>query len=269
MNHDEPAARAELYLSLSRAFLAPREAELAEALRSFLADDLQELQARLGLEAGAAVDDYRAEMQRVRSALELLQAYSAIFLAPPVAAFINAGQYLDGARDGGSVRLMEQAYERCGVTRDDGFRDLSDHVGLQLEFVAWLYGRQSAGEAVEVEPGHFLHACVAPWVERFAADVARASASKGLAANPYRPLAALLQAAVLRHAVAPEVDPRALRHERALQRARALRSGRGITAEDLQEIRRRLQARGLDTSHLPQTTEEADRRVASALGLAP
>lgn len=268
MNHDELAARAELYLCLSRAFLAPREPELAAALRSVLADDLQELEAHLALEAGAAVAEYREEVLRVGGQLELLQIYSAIFLAPPVGACINAGQYLDGALDGGSVRLMEQAYQHCGLARDEGFRDLSDHVSLLLEFVAWLYARQAEGQAVEIEPGHFLHACVAPWVERFARDVARATASEQLAANPYRPLAAVLEAAVLRHVVTPDVDPRQLRHERALQRARSMRAGRGITPEDLEEIRQKLQARGLSADHLPQSPQEADRRVAAALGAA-
>lgn len=268
MHHDDLAARAELYLCLARAFLPPREAALAQALRSVLADDLEELDARLALQAQGALADYRAQLARVDDDLALLQAYSAIFLVPPVAASINAGKYLDGALDGGSVRVLEEAYRRCGMAREEGFRDLSDHVAVVLEFVGWLYARQADGEAVEIDPGQFLHACVAPWVEQFAADVGRAGGAKALPANPYRALAAILQVAVLRHAVAPEVDPRELRHERALQRARAMRASRGITAEDLEEIRAKLQARGLSTEHLPASVQEADRRVAAALGAA-
>jgi TorA maturation chaperone TorD len=266
--NDDLAARAELYLCLSQAFLAPSTAQRAQAVRSLLADDLQELDERVALQAEGAVADLREQLRRVDSDLALLQIYSAIFLAPPVAGFINAGQYLDGAPDGGSVRVLEEAYRRCGMARDDGFRDLSDHVSVVLEFVGWLYAQQAVGEPVAIEPGHFLHSCVAPWVERFAADVARAGGGKALPANPYRGLAAILQIAVLRDLVAPEVDPQALRHERALQRARAMRAGRGITAEDLEEIRQKLQARGLSADHLPASVQEADRRVAAALGAA-
>lgn len=265
MDHDELATRAELYLCLSRAFLAPCEPQLAGAMRSALAGDLQELQARLALGAAPLVAEYRGELRGLRDDLELLQAYSAIFVAPPVCAFINAGHYLDGAMDGGSVRAMEQAYLRHGFARDESFRDLSDHLAVVLEFVAVLFARQAEGEGGEAA-GHFLHEWVAPWVDRFAADVARASPTRQLRANPYRPLAALLQSAVTCHAVAPPVDPRVLRHDRALQRARAMRAGRGITAEDLEEIRRKLQERGLSTAHLPQSPQEADRRAAAALG---
>lgn len=269
MEHDELAARAELYLCLSRAFLAPRDGELGQALRSVLADDLQELDARLALGAADSVADFRAEAAKLRDDLQLLQVYSAIFVAPPVSACINTGQYLDGAPDGGSVRVLEQVYQRCGLERDGGFRDLSDHLSVVLEFVAVLHARLANGETVEADPGHFLHDCVVPWLRRFEADVAGATQEKALPANPYRPLAALLRAAVARHAVAPVVDPLALRHQRAMERARAMRTSRGVTQEDLEEIRRKLQARGLSTEHLPQTTAEADRRVASALGMAP
>jgi TorA maturation chaperone TorD len=265
---EELQARAELYLCLSRSFLAPREPALAEALRTALAPDLREMGAALALEIAAAVADFEAEIARMQGPAQLLQAYSAIFVAPPVAAFINAGQYMDGAVDGGSVRAIEQAYLRCGLARDEGFRDLADHLSVVLEFVAALYARQADGAPDPLDPGHFLHAYVLPWVARFAADVAAASQSEALPCNPYRGLAAVLLAAVQHDAVAPEVDAKLLRHQRALQRARARHAGKGISAEDLAEIRQKLQARGLSTSHLPPSPQEADRRVAAALGAA-
>jgi TorA maturation chaperone TorD len=256
-NHIDLSARADLYLCLARAFMTPCGDALARAMRDDLADDLEELGMHLGLEIATPLAAYRAAMQALQQPLELLQVYSAIFLAPPVVARINAGQYLDGALNGGSVRAMEEAYHLCGVARDDGFHDLADHVSVQLEFVALLYAGQaarSAGEAddepLPVDAGRFLHAFAMRWVGRFRADLAAAAAARELSANPYLPLAEILEEAVTAHAVAPEVDPKVARKQGAIEAARAKYAARGITAEDMAEIRRKLEARGLSTDHL-------------------
>lgn len=256
-NHSGLTARAELYLCLARALMTPSDPGRALAMRELLADDIEDLGDELGLAIAAPLHDYRAAMQRLAQPLELLQVYSAIFLCPPAAAWINAGHYLDGAVDGGSVRAMEEAYALCGVGRDEGFRDLSDHVSVQLEFVAFLYARQAerlsgeaAGEPLPVDPGHFVHAFPLRWVDRFCADLGRASAAKELPANPYLPLAEILREAVSRDAVAPATDPRMARREAAITHARARYAERGVTAEDLAEIKRKLEARGLATDHL-------------------
>lgn len=269
-NHRQSSARAEFYLCLARAFLAPREATFVAALRDALADDLAVLADELSLPIAAELADYRREIASLADPLALLQTYSAIFLAPPAAACINAGQYLDGALDGGSVREMEDAYRRCGVEREAGFRDLSDHVSVQLEFVAMLYAAQArcaagedAGTAAAVEPGHFLYRYAARWIDRFCADLEVAAAVEGLAANPYLPLAKILRAGVARDAVPIAVEPKAARKQRAIEQARAKSAARGIGADDLAEIRRKLAARGLSTEHLDAPPEQRD----AALGL--
>lgn len=261
--HEEAPARADLYLSLAGAFQVPRLDGFAEAMRHQLADDLQQLDAQLGLGCAGAVTRFRQEMQRLPDPLALLQCYSAVFLSPSAPAWINVGRYMDGALNGGSVRAMEQAYLRCGLVRSEAFHDLADHLSVVLEFVASLYGELAAGEP-PVDPGHFLHTLVAPWVARFCGDLARAGLAEDLGANPYPPLADILRCAVQRHAVEPAMDPGVRRHHQAMLRARSLYAARGITPDDLEEIRARLQQRGLSTAHLPASAEEAVQRLAAA-----
>lgn len=256
-NHGELHARAELYLTLARAFLAPRDEALARAMHEALADDLHELAAELSLDIAAPLAALRAALAALPEPLQLLQAYSAIFLSPPAAAWINAGQYVDRALDGGSVREMEQAYRAAGVERAEHFHDLADHVSVQLEFVAMLLAAQASrltgetvGDPLPVDPGEFLHRYASRWIGPLLADLDRAAATKNLAGNPYLPLARILQQAVLRDAVAPEVDARLARKQRAIERARATVAVRGISEQDLEEMRRKLAARGLSTEHL-------------------
>ena len=269
-NHEHLWARAEFYLCLARAFLAPRDDALFHAMRDVLADDLEELGSRLGYEVAAPLADLREQMLALPDAMALLQVYSAIFLAPPTAAHINTGQYLDGAINGGSVKEMEEAYQLCGVQRDECFRDLSDHVSVQLEFVAMLYASQArrfsgegAAAGLRVDPGHFLQIFVLRWLGRFCADLARAAALEDLSANPYLPLARILYAAAAHDAVAPDLDPKVVRRQNAIEQARAKYAGRGITAEDMAEIKRKLEAHGLATDHLSVPMHERD----GAMGL--
>ncbi len=269
-NHELLSARAEFYLCLARAFLVPRDGALFQAMREVLADDLEELSSQLSYEVAAPLAALREQMQAVPDAMTLLQIYSAIFLAPPTAAHINTGQYLDGAINGGSVKEMEEAYLLCGVQRDEDFRDLSDHVSVQLEFVAMLYASQAQrfsgrgeGDALPVDPGHFLQIFALRWLGRFCADLAQAAAQESLCANPYLPLAQILYAAAARDAVAPDRDPKVVRKQKAIEQARAKYAGRGITAEDMAEIKRKLEQHGLSTDHLSVPIHERD----GAMGL--
>lgn len=269
-NHEQLSARAEFYLCLARAFMAPRSDAMFQALRDALADDLGELAAQLGYDIEDALARYRQQMLRLPDTTALLQVYSAIFLSPPTPAHINVGQYLDGAINGGSVKAMEEAYRLCGVERDEGFRDLSDHVSVQLEFLALLYATQAqrfsgagAGDPLPVDPGQFLHRFALRWLGGFCADLAEAGTARQLDANPYLPLAQILNEAAAHDAVAPEVDAKATRKHNAIEQARAKYAGRGITEEDMAQIRRKLEEHGLSTAHLSVPPEMRD----SAMGL--
>ncbi|HEX9179478.1 MAG TPA: molecular chaperone TorD family protein, partial [Burkholderiales bacterium] len=145
--------RADFYLCLARAFLTPREGAAFEAMRDALPADLDELDGLLGYGIAGPLAAYRAEMSRLETPEAMLATYSGLFLAPPVLVRINAAMYLDGAVAGGNVREMEQAYRACGVERSEDFRDLSDHLSVQLEFVAYLYAREAAAQVTGQEFG--------------------------------------------------------------------------------------------------------------------
>lgn len=192
--------RAEFYLCLARAFLAPREETAFRALADFLADDLGDLGERLGYPIAQPLDDFRAAMAAVPDRLTLLQAYSGLFLTPPAPVHINAGFYLDGAIMGASVAALEQRYRRAGVERAERMRDLSDHVSAQLEFAAYLYALEAGG--APANPAEFLRAFVSRWLPVFCADLEKAAAAIGTAAAPYRHAARILETAVQTDAAA-------------------------------------------------------------------
>lgn len=240
--------RAEFYLCLARSFLTPAQVGFA-ALRETLAEDLEALCEVLGYRAERAIEDYRRTMAAMRDEEDLALAYSTLFQAPPRLAHLNASAYLDGMVMGGSVTAMEQCYRRCGVERSDTFRNLSDHVSVQLEFVAYLY----ASGRREVAPEHFLDAFVRQWLPGFLSDLE--AASPRVRANPYFALARVLSAAVEHDAVPMPKDAREERKQNALMRARRKRASRGITAEDMKEIERRLKAHGLSADHLADTAQ--------------
>lgn len=264
-NIESLTARGEFYLCVARAFLAPREPIVFRGLRDALADDLAELARSLGYACADAVAGYRAAIAEVPDHLAVLQLYSALFIAPPRSVPLNTASYLDGAINGGSVQAMEEIYRRCGVERDDDFHDLSDHVSVQLEFVALLYFRSAeaiaAGTALpETQPEHFLHAFVARWLPHFVQDLEQQDVPEPRA-NPYLHLARILAVAVHHDGVATETLPAAAqRAQRALGKARHERAVRGITAEDMEFIARKLAEKGLSTDHLaipPELRDEA------------
>lgn len=264
-DNEQLQSRGEFYLCLARAFLTPDEATW-RGLRDALADDLGELGEALHLAIGASLADYRAEIAAVPDPASLLQIYSGLFLAPPRAVALNTGCYLDGAMNGGSVLAMEAAYRSGGLERSDDFRDLADHLSVQLEFVAsrylarlgWIDALAADGDAED-----FLGRFVAPVLAALIADLERA----GAPSNPWLPLARILQVAVVRDARAPALEAVAARQQAAIDQARHARAAHGIDADDLAFISRRLSEKGLATDHLnvaPELRDEAhgwSRRV--------
>lgn len=264
-NIESLTERGEFYLCLARAFLTPHTVQAFDGLRDALADDLTELADSLGYGCADAVADYRAAIAAIPDHVALLQLYSALFIAPPRAIQLNTGSYLDGAVNGGSVSALEETYRRCGVERDADFHDLSDHLAVQLEFVALLYLRSAEAIASglqlpEVRPEHFLHNYVARWLPPFVRDLEHDGETRGDGANPYLPLARILAAAVEHDAVAEALPASAQRAHRAISKARHERAERGVTAEDMEFIAQRLREKGLSTDHLgipPELRDEA------------
>ena len=247
------AARAEFFLCMARAFMAPDSTAMHEAFTKYLADDLAELTHQIEYRALRAIEDLRAAMHEAPDQLALLQLYSRLFLTPPALVSINTGRYSDGAVRGGSELAMEELYRRYGLARAEGFHDLYDHVSVQLEFVASLLFRAaeasdpSEANALEDEARRFLAGFVARWLPRFCADLRKAVAEHGVG-GLYLHLARILETAVEfeigllieEHGVDPGTRPRKL----------APVSAGGPAPEQLRRIAAVLEAHGLSTDHL-------------------
>lgn len=253
--------KSEFYLIMARVFMTPQTQESYQGMKECLADDLADINRGLCYELGSHLDAYRAEIAKIPNHEDLLIIYSRIFLQPPREAQINPGVYLDGAFMGGSVDEMAAYYLKFGLARGDHFKDLPDHVSVQLEFVSCLYAR--AAEALltgtsdtdaEAGAGHYLFQFVRHWLPKFHADLEKTTrelAEIGLPANPYLPLASILAAAVAHDSVSnPAWIEEKSRVENAMKNARASYAARGITPEDLAMMERKLKEKGLSTEHL-------------------
>jgi TorA maturation chaperone TorD len=271
---DSPAltARAEFFLCLSRALLTPTGDEALAAMRDALPVDLEELVPATGYSLGTPLAAYRGAIAAIESPVELLQQYSSLFLVAPRHAHINTATYLDGSINGGSVTEIEIEYRRHGVERSDELKDLSDHVAVQLEFLAYLFAkaaeeREAAGNAAtgdapavscEDDARIFLHQYVARWLGPWMADIDKVGREAGFRCNPYLELARVLEAAAVADARAPDIPAAELRAQRAITRARQQRAARGVTAEDMETIARKLREKGLSTDHLAIAPEDRD-----------
>lgn len=250
--------RAEFYLMLARSFLAPMEQEHFLAMTDLLADDLADLDHSLGYGIGPQLDALRSAFSKLSSQEELLVEYSRLFIQPPREAPLNVCYPLDGAMMGGTVSEIEDFYRRFGVERGDHFKDLPDHVSVQLEFISYLYGLaaeelENGKQDAEAEKAarHFLHEFVSRWAPLFEAGVEKAGEKLKLKANPYLPLARILSAATGRDAAAnPDWVKTKKRVEVAIENARMEHAQNGITPEKMAEIERILREKGLSTDHL-------------------
>lgn len=266
--------KAEFYLILARAFMAPKTQESYQAMKEYLADDLADMDQTLDYGLDSHLKAYRAEMAKIPSHEDLLIIYSRIFLQPPREAQINPGVYLDGAFMGGTVDEMAAYYLKFGLARGDHFKDLPDHVSVQLEFISYLYARAAdalladapdADATAEVGAGHYLFQFVRRWLPKFHADLEKTTRELreiGLPANPYLPLASMLAAAVARDSVAnPAWIEEKSRVEKAMEKARANYATRGITPENIAEMERKLKEKGLSTEHLKIPVGSRDKEM--------
>ncbi|MCC5809602.1 MAG: molecular chaperone TorD family protein [Ectothiorhodospiraceae bacterium] len=258
--------RAELYLCLGHAFMPPMQAGSCQALARDLAADLDELLPDIGAglelaEAIAAVADDKS----------LLRSYSRLFLVPPYPAPLNAGLYIDQTIMGPSVVEMERFYQRHGLARDAGFRDMPDHLALQLQFLALLLGSAAqAAEASETlyfleEARDFLNRFLRPWPNAWVRRLEQ-ECQAAAECRPYALLGRLvrdgldadarwLQSVV--PAPTPEMEkaeltivPRAPDAAPAKQSVCARCSKPFVPAGELIDMIHTLQRQGLDASHL-------------------
>ncbi|HEX9183571.1 MAG TPA: molecular chaperone TorD family protein [Burkholderiales bacterium] len=187
------SAKAEFYICLSRAFRPLATARARASFARELPEDLAALADEAGYALGPLVERFAAAAREAEGSL--LQGYSGLFLVPPVKVPLNAGLYLDGGLLGRATQAMLERYAQAGLAPDESFRDLPDHVAMQLEYVATMFARAAEGDAAsEARAGEFLETLVLPWIPAFAGALQAASAQVH-AARAYGALAAILEAA--------------------------------------------------------------------------
>jgi TorA maturation chaperone TorD len=169
-----------------------------------LADDLAELGIALGIDMSGAQQALDAECARWAAAARRAEGgadpwiveYSRLFLTPPVRVPLNTGLYLQGAIGGRASQMTRSCYESAGMRPDKRFRDLPDHVAMQLEFLARLFERAARGQAdAAAMADEFAAEFVFGWGEPLERACAQAEAAAP-AAQVYRSLARLVRVAL-------------------------------------------------------------------------
>jgi TorA maturation chaperone TorD len=187
------SAKAEFFVCLARAFGPMRTPAAREAFARELAGDLSDLAAEAGYDLEALVERFAARAEGTED--RLLEDYSALYLVPPVPVPLNAGLYLDGGLLGRATQAMLERYREAGLVPDEDFRDLPDHVTMQLEYVAVMFARAGEGDpAAATHARTFLSQFVLAWLPGFVRAL-EAAANRVPAARAYSALAAILEAA--------------------------------------------------------------------------
>ncbi|HEY0847810.1 MAG TPA: molecular chaperone TorD family protein [Noviherbaspirillum sp.] len=265
--------QSEFYLCLARAFLPPLQPAAFDAITRFLAEDLSELNDALNYPISDQLAELQCELARVPDQSTLLRIYSSLFLDPGSRIPINAGMYLDGAMMGGAVARMEECYRNSGLEKSEGFHDLSDHVAVQLEFVSHLYARagQSSAQqgAAALQGSDFLHLFVAAWAPCLRSEIDAAARRLSLPANPYHALARIVEIAALIDAEAANPVLASARQQTNIEKARAKRSARGVTGDDMIAIEARLREHGLATDHLHIPLDDRDSEMGFSRAIPP
>lgn len=188
--------RADLCFVLARAFLPPPRDLSFRRWADSLAEDLAELASALGLNAEGALAVLNSPPRHIAHMTDpvaWLVGYSGLFLTPPVRVPLNTGLYLEGSLGGEAAHMMRTCYERAGFAPNQSFRDLPDHVAMQLEFLGWLEERAAQGDDQAAEfATEFLDSFVSGWAEPLE-RACRAAADERPEAAVFAELAALIR----------------------------------------------------------------------------
>jgi TorA maturation chaperone TorD/Pyruvate/2-oxoacid:ferredoxin oxidoreductase delta subunit len=139
--------RATIYAALAATFRPPFVQPAESVPASELLTALEAL-------AGSLAHTWRMALtstQRTESPLdELARIYDRLFvgpLPPLVHPYESVYRTLEGRLMGEVTMQVIQSYAEAGVALADGFRDLPDHVAVELEFMAYLAGEEAAARA--------------------------------------------------------------------------------------------------------------------------
>ena len=168
-------ARAKEYALLASLLLTPPDADLLEKLASLRGDEtaLGQAHAALGKAAAAA------------SASDVSREYFELFIGVGRGELLPyASYYLTGFLNERPLARLRGDMQRLGIERVEGHAEPEDHLGSLFEMMSGF----AAGSFVVSAAGEqdFFERHVAPWADRFFADLERAAA-----ANFYRSVGAV------------------------------------------------------------------------------
>lgn len=195
--------RSRVYAVLSIAFSPPREAMGAPGVLQAAVLILREVMRVLAVPVPARTLLALEEGERQVTSNpgqgggdELEAEYNRLFVgpgAPRVYPYESLYRDSTGLVMGPSTGKVHQAYRRSGLEMSSAYRDLPDHLAVELEFMARLCGEEakarSAGRTdlalrLKEEQRSFLAEHLAPWLPRLCERVIRGTSSpiyRGLA----------------------------------------------------------------------------------------
>jgi TorA maturation chaperone TorD len=262
------ASKRDLWQCLARAFAPPAGGDYHAAFVRDLPDDLAAISEEIGLNVVADLDGFAEAARQLPDALEIQRSYAALFVTPPTPVFMNTAIYLDGAFLGQSEIDLGVWYARHGYERHAEFHDLNDHAAVQFEFVALLFDKAAKAAlanddmealAYAAEAERFLNAYPKRWMTAFLQALAQA------VSRDERGAAYLYLARIAWLAIEQAIAESPIRAETA-GTAFPDGSSRGLgplTADDLAEIALRLEAAGLDYTHVMAFPEWRDEALAT------
>jgi TorA maturation chaperone TorD len=262
------ASKRDLWLCLARAFAPPAGGDYHAAFVRDLPDDLTAISEEIRLNVVADLDGFAEAARQLPDALEIQRSYAALFVTPPTPVFMNTAIYLDGAFLGQSEIDLGVWYARHGYGRHAEFHDLNDHAAVQFEFVALLFDKAAKAAlanddmealAYAAEAERFLNAYPKRWMTAFLQALAQA------VSRDERGAAYLYLARIAWLAIEQAIAESPIRAETA-GTAFPDGSSRGLgplTADDLAEIALRLEAAGLDYTHVMAFPEWRDEALAT------
>lgn len=192
-------ASAEFSLCMARAAQCHYASITLVEMQGPLIEDLRQLSNELPSLEPERIDTLAHALNALTDTQQLLLGYSQLFLAPPAPAPLNLGAYLDGSLMARSVQAIEVLYRQYGLERDSHFRELPDHLSLNLQWLAWVFSeiadshqQNSLNKAAINDAVTMLRDFTLPALEGIRRKVVEASGSA--VTQPWRLLIELIQA---------------------------------------------------------------------------